>query len=585
VSTSTNTAIKTDILIIGGGSAGCVLANRLSADPSIQVTLLEAGPPDTSSLIHCPAGVAVMLPRHVNSRFGKVPQNWGFDTTPQAGLGGRVGYQPRGRMLGGSSGLNAMIYIRGVKQDYDSWGREAAGWGWDDVLPHFMSTEGFTGEANLQNAMHGTHGELTVSALREDNPSAHAFVQAGIQAGYPRNDDFNGENQEGVGLYHVTQRDGRRCSAAVAFLNPVRQRRNLNIITDAQVTELTFDGSHCTGAQFVQAAQTHAISASAQVIVCAGAIQSPQLLMRSGIGPAAHLQSMGIGVRADSASVGGNLQDHVDYCEIRQGLSPSLLGMNLNTLLKLPSAIQQWRKAGRGMLTTNAAEAGGFIKSSPELEVPDLQLHFVIAASDNHARKQHFGPPKASCHVCVLRPQARGTIRLQSADPLAAPAIDMGFLNNDADMALLRRGTRLMREILNQPALAAHIGKDIYSTGHSQDEGDAALDTLIRSRADTIYHPVGTCRMGDDAASVVDAQLRVRGIQNLRVVDASVMPTLIGGNTNAPTIMIASKAAQMILKDLKRDNGFLSLQGTGQGIWGHSVSQTVSKLRDEWGTA
>jgi choline dehydrogenase-like flavoprotein len=549
VSTATNTTIKTDILIIGGGSAGCVLANRLSADLSIQVTLLEAGPPDTSALIHCPAGVAVMLPRHVNSRFGKVPQNWGFDTTPQAGLGGRVGYQPRGRMLGGSSGLNAMIYIRGVKQDYDRWAREAAGWGWDDVLPHFMSTEGFTGAAN---ANHGTQGELTVSALREDNPSSHAFVQAGIQAGYPRNDDFNGASQEGVGLYHVTQRDGRRCSAAVAFLDPVRQRSNLNIITDAQVTELTFDGSRCTGAQFVQAGQTHAIAATAQVIVCAGAIQSPQLLMRSGIGPAAHLQSMGVGVRADSAGVGGNLQDHVDYCEIRQGLSPSLLGMNLNTLLKLPSAIQQWRKAGRGMLTTNAAEAGGFIKSSPELDVPDLQLHFVIAASDNHARKQHFGPPKASCHVCVLRPQARGTVRLQSADPLAAPAVDMNFLNNDADMALLRRGTRLMREILNQPALAAHICKDIYSTGHVQDEGDAALDTLIRSRADTIYHPVGTCRMGDDADSVVDARLHVRGIQNLRVVDASVMPTLIGGNTNAPTIMIASKAAQMILEDFKQ---------------------------------
>jgi choline dehydrogenase-like flavoprotein len=450
-------------------------------------------------------------------------------------------------MLGGSSGLNAMIYIRGVKQDYDSWGREAAGWGWEEVLPYFMNTEGFTGAANTH---HGTQGELTVSALREDNPSAHAFVQAGIQAGYSRNDDFNGERQEGVGLYHVKQRNGRRCSAAVAFLDPVRQRNNLSIITDAQVTELTFEGTRCTGAQFVQAGQTKTITATAQVIVCAGTIQSPQLLMRSGIGPATHLQVMGIDVRADSAQVGGNLQDHVDYCEIRQGLSPSLLGMNLSTLLKIPSAIQQWRKAGRGMLTTNAAEAGGFIKSSPELDVPDLQLHFVIAASDDHARKQHFGQPKASCHVCVLRPQARGTIRLQSPNPLAAPAIDMNFLNNDADMALLRKGTRLMRYILNQPALAAHVGKDIYSTGHAQDEGDAALDALIRSRADTIYHPVGTCRMGDGADSVVDARLRVRGVQGLRVVDASVMPTLIGGNTNAPTIMIAAKAAQMLLEDL-----------------------------------
>ena len=553
-----NTAFTTDILIIGGGSAGCVLANRLSANPHLQVTLLEAGPPDTSALIHCPAGVAMLLPRHVNSRFGKVPQNWGFNTTPQTGLGGRQGYQPRGRTLGGSSSMNAMIYTRGVPQDYEAWERVASGWGWDDVLPHFKQTEGFSPvQADKHSDFHGTTSELSVNALCDPNPVAQAFVAAGVQAGYAQNDDFNGASQEGVGMYHVTQRDGRRCSAAVAFLDPVRHRSNLHIITDAQVTQLTFDtatGMHCTGANYVQAGQAKNIVARAQVIVCAGAFQSPQLLMQSGIGPAEHLRSMGITPRVDAVQVGGNLQDHVDYCEIRQGKHPQLLGVTLGTLLKLPAAIKQWRTTGRGMLTSNGAEAGGFIKSNPALDVPDLQLHFVIAASDDHARKQHLGKAMASCHVCVLRPQARGTVRLVSNDPLAAPAIDMGFLNNDADMEQLRRGTRLMRSILNQSALADYIGKDIYGAGHigqSGDENDAALDTLIRSRADTIYHPVGTCRMGDDVDSVVDARLRVRGIQGLRVVDASVMPTLIGGNTNAPTIMIASKAAQMILEDLK----------------------------------
>lgn len=525
---------KSDYVIVGGGSAGCVLAARLSEDPGTSVTLLEAGPADRSVLIHCPAGLALL------AKTGSA--NWAFPTVPQTGLGGRRGYQPRGKVLGGSSSINAMIYMRGVPQDYEGWAAAGnPGWGWADVLPYFRKAEH---NERGPDALHAVGGPLNVMDLADPNPYSPVFVQAGVEAGYEHNPDFNGAQQEGVGLYQVTHRNGERFSAAKAYLTPHLQRPNLRVITQAHTTRILLDGRRATGVEFRQGGQLHTLEAGREVLLSAGALQSPQLLMLSGIGPGAALQAHGIAVAHDLPGVGLNLQDHPDVVLIYDAPElTELFGISPRGLLNAWRGIGRWRRERRGPLTTNFAEAGGFIRSQPGEAVPDLQLHFVVGKLVNHGRTTTLGHGY-SCHVCLLRPRSRGSVRLAGHDPLAAPLIDPNFLADPDDLHRMVTGVRLMRNILTQPALSRFGARELAASASAHT--DEELEHFIRDNADTIYHPVGTCRMGPDSQAVVDAHLRVHGIDRLRVVDASVMPTLVGGNTNAPVIMIAEKAADLI---------------------------------------
>ncbi len=528
-----------DYIIIGGGTAGSVLAGRLSQDPAVKVCLLEAGGVDSSVLIHCPAGLALMAQTK--------QANWGFETVPQVGLNGRRGYQPRGKVLGGSSSINAMCYIRGQQADYDHWAAQGnAGWGWSDVLPYFKRAETNARPTSGEFAdFHGTSGPLHVMDLRSPNRFGPAFIEAAVQAGYPRNADFNGAQQEGVGMYQVTHKNGERWSAAKGYLTPHLSRSNLQVITKAHTTRILFEGKRAVGVAYVQGGQTQQVRATREVLLCAGALQSPQILMQSGIGPAAHLQEHGIPVLHDSAGVGQNMHDHLDIVQVVDAPKlTDLFGVSFTGLLSAARGIWQWRKDRSGMLTTNFAEAGAFIKSQASEATPDLQLHFVIGKLVDHGRKPTFGHGY-SCHMCLLQPQSRGSVRLASNNPLAAPLIDPNFLAHSDDMARMVRGFKQMRAILQSPALAQYGGRELDTTAKAVT--DAQIEAVIRSKADTIYHPVGSCRMGSADTDPVNAQLQVKGVQSLRVVDASIMPRVVSGNTNAPTIMIAEKAVDMIL--------------------------------------
>jgi choline dehydrogenase len=521
-----------DYIIVGGGSAGCVLANRLSADPTVRVLLLEAGPRDRHPLIHMPAGLAKLVTQRAI--------NWNYSTEPEPELDDRRLWWPRGRVLGGSSSINAMCYVRGHPSDYDDWAAAGAhGWSWTEVLPHFRRAECNTRGAD---ALHGGDGPLHVADLRHVNPLSHVFVEAAAQAGIPRNDDFNGLRQEGAGLYQVTQKDGARCSSAVAYLRPAAHRRNLVVRTGARASRVTFEHGRATGVAYVHAGRAYHEHADREVLLCGGAINSPQLLMLSGIGPAAMLRRHGIEVLHDAPEVGANLQDHLDICT----LHACRHRITYDRTSDLRIAFDYYVRGRRGAGTSNIAEAGAFVRSPLATdERPDIQLHFVPAQLDDHGRNRLPGDGY-TIHACWLRPASRGRVEIASASAGDAPRIRANYLSDPdgADLRGMLACARLSREILAQPAFAPYRAGPVLPRRDDLDDKD--LVAFIRTKAESVYHPVGTCRMGADDGSVVDPALRVRGVTGLRVVDASVMPRLIGGNTNAATIMIGERAAELI---------------------------------------
>ncbi|WP_374547002.1 GMC family oxidoreductase [Rhodoblastus sp.] len=524
-----------DYLVLGGGSGGCAVAGRLSEDPNCRVVLVEAGDSGESWVVRTPLAGALMAP---------VPfHNWAFSTVPQPGPGGRRGYQPRGRTLGGSSAINAMVYTRGHAKDYDRWAALGnPGWSYADVLPYFRKAEN---NEVFDDEFHGRGGPLNVAASRTDNPFQARFLDAARQCGHPIVEDFNGAAQEGCGVYQVTQIDGERCSAARAYIHPhVATRKNLQVLTGTRALRLVFDGRRAVGAELaLPGGETRIVRVRREVVLALGAFGSPQLLLLSGVGDAARLKAIGVAPRHHLPGVGENLHDHPDVVLGYRSGSRDLLGFSFGGAARLAREILRYRRERRGMVATNFAEAGGFLKTAPDLETPDVQLHFVVALVDDHARRQHLGHG-FTCHVCVLRPKSRGALRLASADPRAAPLIDPNFLGDEADLETLAAGVRLTRGIMEAPALRAHWRRELHTADvHS----DGEIRAFLRRRADTVYHPVGSCAMGPDPArAVVDSQLRVHGLDGLRVADASIMPEIVAGNTNAPTIMIGEKAADLV---------------------------------------
>ena len=519
-----------DHIIIGAGSAGCVLANRLSADPRRKVLLLEAGGRDWNAFIHMPAGLARLV--------GNRALNWDYSTEPEPALGGRRLWWPRGRVLGGSSSINAMCYIRGQRQDYDGWVEAGApGWSYEEVLPYFRRSED---QARGEDAWHGRGGPLSVSDLRYRNPLSQVFLEATTAAGHPLNPDFNGATQLGAGWYQVTQKNGRRASAAVAYLRPALARGNLAVLTRAQATRLLLGQGRVTGVEYLRDGQLQRTEAPA-VTLAGGAVNSPQLLLLSGVGPAAELEALGLRVALDLPGVGANLQDHLDYCTLvkcRQKITYDF------------SPLQEARVGLQYLLTrngpgsSNIAEAGAFL-CTPRASNgrPDVQLHFVPAQLDDHGRNRLPGHGY-TVHCCALQPKSRGRLSLASTDPVAAPRIHANYLADPADAATLVAGVRMVREILAAAPFDPYRGEELYPG--SAANSAATLMEALRAKAESIYHPVGTCRMGRDMDAVVDPRLRVHGLEGLSVADASVMPVIPSGNTNAPTIMIAERAAEFL---------------------------------------
>lgn len=525
-------AMSFDYIIIGAGSAGCVIANRLSADPQVSVLLLEAGPKDNNPMIHMPGGCAKVLQSDT--------LNWQLWSTPQKQLNNRRLWIPRGRTLGGSSSANGMVYIRGHASDYDDWAAAGNdGWGFKEVLPLF---KGFEDQVRGADDYHGAGGELYVADAPSDNPLFDRFIDAGVELGIPANNDFNGAEQEGIGRFQVTIKNGVRWSAATAFLKPVVKRPNLTVLTGANVTRLLLQGEHVTGVEYQGRKGLESVSARREVILSAGAVKNPQILQLSGIGHPDDLASVGIQVRHTLPGVGRNLQEHLDLLLRYECVEPITLNGAMRPDRQLKAGLQ-YILFKKGVAACNNIEGGAFVKSEPGLSRPDIQLHFVPANMQgltDPLPKQHG----ITLHACNLRPESRGSVTLASSNPLDAPLIDFNFLDSDADWQQMFKALKLSQELMAARAWDGLIGRPLLPDSICRDED--SMRAAIAACSETVYHPVGTCKMGADEMAVVDSQLSVHGIQGLRIADASIMPTLIGGNTNAPAMMIGEKCAQLI---------------------------------------